>query len=88
MHFHGPAPFGANAGIQVDIGAISGLNGPSIGSNFIDGAQAADLLDGPWSVNIHSTIFPGGEIRRQVEPAPGVLALLGLTGFAGPRRRQ
>ena len=32
MHFHGPADFGMVAGIQVDIGAISGLTGSSIGS--------------------------------------------------------
>ena len=63
-HFHGPAPPGMNAGVQVPIGADS----PSIGSAFITAAQAADLLDGLWYINIHTTLFPGGEIRGQVVP--------------------
>ena len=40
MHFHGPADFGQNAGVQVDIGAISGLTSPSIGSTNIGAGQA------------------------------------------------
>ncbi|MEL7451595.1 MAG: CHRD domain-containing protein [Pseudomonadota bacterium] len=69
-HFHGPAAPGVNAGVQVNIGAISGLTSPSIGSAIIDAGQAADLLAGLWYINIHSTIEPGGEIRGQVELAP------------------
>jgi len=88
MHFHGPADFGMGAGIQVDIGAISGLNSPSIGSTAIDNLQAAEILDGQWYVNIHTAMFPGGEIRGQVIPSPGALALLGLGGLLARRRRR
>ena len=88
MHFHGPADFGMNASIQVDIGAISGLTSPSIGSTVIDNLQAAQILEGLWYVNIHSDMFPGGEIRGQVIPAPGALALLGLGGLLARRRRR
>ena len=66
MHFHGPAPAGANAGVQVNVGAISGLTSPSIGSTNIVAGQAADLLSNLWYINIHSAQFPGGEIRGQV----------------------
>jgi hypothetical protein len=68
MHFHGPAPPGINAGVQVNIGAISGLVSPSIGSAFITPAQAADLLADLWYINVHTAQFPGGEIRGQVVP--------------------
>ena len=85
MHFHGPALPGMNAGVQVP---IPGLVSPSIGSTFITASQAADLLQGLWYVNIHTAQFPGGEIRGQVVPAPGALALLGLGGLLARRRRR
>jgi hypothetical protein len=69
-HFHGPAPPGKTAGVQVDIGAISGLVSPSIGSATISETQAADLLAELYYINIHSTVFTAGEIRGQVLVAP------------------
>ena len=84
MHFHGPAQPGQTAGIQVDIGAISGLSSPSIGSTMITDEQEADLLAGLWYVNIHSNVYPSGEIRGQVNviPVPAAVWLL-LSGLAG-----
>ena len=89
MHFHGPAAPGVNAGVAVNIGSISGLNSPSIGSANITDAQATDLLAGLWYINIHTVAFPGGEIRGQVGvvPVPAAVwlfgsGLLGLVGFA------
>ena len=35
MHFHAPAPPGINAGVQLDVGAISGVASPSIGNAII-----------------------------------------------------
>jgi hypothetical protein len=67
MHFHGPAPAGVNAGIQIDVGIISGLTSPSIGSTAITAAQGDDLLSNLWYVNIHAAQFPAGEIRGQIE---------------------
>jgi len=92
IHFHGPAGPGANAGVQVNIGAISGLGSPTAGNTIISEAQEADLLAGLWYVNIHTQANPAGEIRGQVtatavpEPSAGLLALLGL-GLCVRRKR-
>ncbi|NUQ67626.1 MAG: CHRD domain-containing protein [Phycisphaerales bacterium] len=89
-HFHGAALPGANAGVQVNIGSISGLFSPMVGNTTITNAQKTDLLNGLWYVNIHTSQFPGGEIRGQVVPTPGAVALLGVAGslFVLPRRRH
>jgi len=88
-HFHGPAGFGMNAGVQIDIAALSGgIASPMVGMTTISESQEADLLAGLWYVNIHSTFRPGGEIRGQVVPAPGALALGAFAGLAAVRRRR
>lgn len=74
IHFHGPAMPGVNAGVEVNVGGISGLSSPLMGSTTLTAAQASDLLDGLWYLNIHSDAFPGGEIRGQL-PACQPLAI-------------
>jgi len=61
-HFHGPAPAGSNAGVQINIGTGS----PNVGSTTLTGAQSTQVQNGMWYANIHSSGFPGGEIRGQV----------------------
>ena len=88
-HTHGAAPFGVNAGVQVNIGAISGgVVSPMIGATTISAAQADDLKAGLWYVNIHTSVHPGGEIRGQIIPAPGALCLLAGAGLFATRRRR
>jgi hypothetical protein len=85
-HFHGPALPNQNAGIQVGIGVASN---PAVGAAVISAGQASDLLAGLWYVNIHSSNFPGGEIRGQVTvvPEPAVLGLALLAGLGLALRR-
>lgn len=91
-HFHGPADFGVNAGIQVDMdvpGTVFGVtDGVLVGSATIDPTQVQQVLDGLWYINVHSQQHPPGEIRGQVVPAPGALALLSLAGLTALRRRR
>ena len=65
-HFHGPAGFGQEAGVQVNIGTISGLQTPLVGSAALTDAQESDLLNGLLYINIHTGLNPSGEIRGQV----------------------
>lgn len=82
LHFHGPAAPGSVAGVQVNLGAISGLVSASIGSTIISATQSADMLSGLWYINIHTAAFGSGEIRGQVNlgnvPSPTAFWLLGF----------
>ena len=73
-HIHGPAARGANAGVLV---ALSGAN-PKTDSVQLDSTGEAQLLAGQFYVNIHSTAYPGGEIRAQIDNV-GATVLRALT---------
>ena len=81
-HIHGPAAIGAGpagiiAGLTFDFGVTSGNYS---GAGTVTAPQMADLINGLYYVNIHSSFRPGGEIRGQIllVPEPGTAALLGL----------
>ncbi|AXF21715.1 CHRD domain-containing protein [Burkholderia pyrrocinia] len=67
-HFHGPAPVGQNAGVQVPI-PKDALASPIKGSKELTDAQVTDLMSGKWYFNVHTKEHPSGEIRGQVMPA-------------------
>src|ERR1700712_5907222 len=67
-HFHGPAPVGQNAKVQVPVD-MSALPSPIKGEATLTDAQAKDLLGGQYYFNVHTAANPGGEIRGQVIPA-------------------
>jgi hypothetical protein len=61
-HIHGVADPGANAGV---LQALP-VGNPKVGVwNYLE-AQEADILAGRTYANIHSSAFPGGEIRGQI----------------------
>ncbi|ACC69552.1 CHRD domain-containing protein [Paraburkholderia phymatum] len=67
-HFHGPAPVGQNAKVQVPI-EKNALASPMKGSATLTEQQVTDLMAGQWYFNIHTAQNPSGEIRGQVLPA-------------------
>jgi hypothetical protein len=70
-HFHGPAPQGAEAGVQIGLNTSEvtdlGLSQLS-GSVTLTEEQEEQLLNRNWYVNLHSNEFPEGEIRGQLIP--------------------
>lgn len=46
------------------------------------------LGNGTAYLNIHSTAFPGGEIRGFLAPTPGTAMIVGLGGLLAARRRR
>jgi len=82
MHFHGPAAVGDTAGVQVNIGDISGLTSPSIGSAVISDEFESQLLAGEWYINVHTAANGPGEIRGQVVPEPSSALMAMASGLA------
>ncbi|MCX7866052.1 CHRD domain-containing protein [Limisphaera sp. VF-2] len=89
-HIHGPAGPGVDAGVIYNLVPTYTQSGSTSGTisgtlPLVDGqagfslaTQLSQLHGGLWYINIHSTAFPGGEIRGQIVPEPTSLALLGL----------
>ncbi|SIT39623.1 conserved exported hypothetical protein [Paraburkholderia piptadeniae] len=67
-HFHGPAPVGQNAKVQVPIDK-NALASPIKGSATLTEQQVTDLMAGQWYFNVHTALNPSGEIRGQLLPA-------------------
>lgn len=67
-HFHGPAPVGQNANVQVPI-PKGELASPIKGTATLTDKQVTDLMAGQWYFNVHTQQNPSGEIRGQVLPA-------------------
>lgn len=94
-HIHGPAavgqgPAGVVHGLTFDFGVTSGNYSNGAGLTTFTAPQMADLINGLYYVNIHSTFQPGGEIRGQIllVPEPGTAALVGLgIGLLAAARR-
>jgi hypothetical protein len=88
-HFHGPAGPGFNASPILGVATTAVTSGVLQGSADWAEANEAALLDGLVYFNIHTTTFPGGEIRGQVVPEPATLAVLLLgAGSLMLRRRR
>jgi CHRD domain len=69
-HIHGPAPAGMNAPILFNLAPPAATSGAAPPALFaITPTQIADMKNGLYYFNIHSTTFPGGEIRGQMSKA-------------------
>lgn len=94
-HLHGPADPGMNAGIffglTFDAGATSGSFSGT--SGVLSSTVIGEILNGRSYINVHTSVFPGGEIRGQlvdgmIVPEPAALVmLLASAGFTGLRER-
>ena len=69
-HIHGTAAPGVNAGIKHDFssGIPKTVSGTFSNSTTIDGVSIKEdsLLSGFYYFNIHTSTYPGGEIRAQI----------------------
>ena len=65
-HIHGPAAAGANAGVMVNVGMVSGLKSPMEGKGMVTDAQIADITAGRSYIKVHTAANKGGEIRGQI----------------------
>ncbi len=63
-HFHGPAPAGANAGVEVPLG--NAPTSPIHGEATLSADQVDALEQGKLYANVHTPKHPGGEIRGQL----------------------
>ena len=94
-HFHAPAPPGVNAPVIISFvpGFPLGVTSGNYANTFtLTVGQETQLLSDLMYVNIHTDMFPGGEIRGQLTPTaavpePGSLLLLGA-GVAGLTARH
>jgi hypothetical protein len=89
-HIHGPADPGVNAAVMVPLTPTGGTLGTLSANGVFTLEQFEFLQSGLAYVNVHTSSFPGGEIRGQLAiPEPGTYALiagLGLCAFASYRR--
>ncbi|HME71849.1 MAG TPA: CHRD domain-containing protein [Myxococcota bacterium] len=94
-HIHGPGAAGTNAAILFPFANVPAVISGSMPEQMIPitPAQIADLEAGLYYMNIHTAMFPLGEIRGQLTqvPEPGTLALIagGAFGLAvGAKQRR
>lgn len=68
-HFHGPAPIGVNAPVAIGfVGFPVGVTSGTYSNSYVlTPIQASELIAGLWYVNVHTNLFPGGEIRAQLQ---------------------
>lgn len=93
-HIHGPANAGQNAAVMFPfIGVLAATAGSIPPQVFaITPTEVGYLQTGMLYMNIHTSIFPGGEIRAQLlavsEPSSVLSLLCGMTGLGGLALRR
>ena len=93
-HIHGFAAPGANAGVLAGLTFTAATSGMVTGVWTLTSLEQVDgLFDGLTYINLHSTAFPGGELRGQLTPIPepssfAALAGMAVLGMVASRRRS
>ncbi|HEY7374477.1 MAG TPA: CHRD domain-containing protein [Polyangia bacterium] len=67
-HLHGPAAAGQNAEALIPLMVPATTSGTISGNGTMTASQTNDMAGGMTYVDVHSTNFPDGEIRAQVQP--------------------
>ncbi len=67
-HLHGPGTPEENAGVLIPFSAPAAASGTISGTAALTTQQLLDIVSGLTYANIHTTNYPGGEIRGQVLP--------------------
>ena len=65
-HIHAPAAIGVNAGVAIGLGTVGGTSGTISGTCTITPTQLSQIRQHLGYVNVHSSNFPGGELRGQL----------------------
>jgi hypothetical protein len=73
---HGPAAPGATGPVVLTLTAAGTTSGSAGGQFMPTPQQRAEIRAGLWYIDVHTTVFPGGEIRGQFGPDPVFLAAL------------
>ena len=99
-HIHGPASPGLPAGVVYTIlpagspksGTITLQNPVDFKRDYPILEQIDELVGGLWYINIHSSLFPVGEIRGQIlaapEPSAGLLTAAAVLTLGALQRRR
>lgn len=70
-HFHGPADPGVSANPIHDISIMTnGMTGSTSASVTVADSTESHLINGKLYYNLHTVLYPGGEIRGQVSATP------------------
>lgn len=77
-HIHAPAAIGVNGPVRFNLNPTTGATaGAVVNLSFaVTPAQVADLRNGLSYINLHTSNFPGGEIRGQLLSSTPQTALL------------
>lgn len=91
-HIHGPAAPGFNAAVVFPFSGVPAATAGAIPEQTfaMPAARLADFKAGLYYFNVHTSNFPGGEIRGQIRqvPEPATLSLLVLGGLTLLRHKR
>ncbi len=79
-HIHGPAARGASAGVLFPLASGS----PKTDIVTLDSMQETQLLAGQLYVNVHSSVYPDGELRGQIDGLGSAGKVLRVTVAGSP----